>query len=344
MPSPQPTAPQSWRWRRNRSVSPALGPPSKDRIPGESRDPCVSGTDSGKKGPGLRRDCDGSEILKTSIGAALSSATARLAEIAMTEPRRQARRLIAAALQITATEVFAHPERKLTDAEQARLGDMLRRIAAHEPLSRITGSREFWGLDFLLSADTLDPRPETETLVEAVLGRLADRNRPYRLLDLGTGTGCLLLALLSELPNATGLGVDLAPHAAAAARRNAKRLGLAPRASFVAGDWASSISARFDAVVANPPYISSGDIAGLMPEVRKHDPHLALDGGVDGLAAYRAMAADLPRLLQCGGLFAVEIGSGQGEAVASILAHTGLIIEGVAADLAGIARVLVARR
>ena len=211
------------------------------------------------------------------------------------EPRRQARRIMVAALGLSPAEVFAHPHRRLDREEHARIQAMVRRVAAHEPLSRITGHREFWGRDFVLSRDTLDPRPETETVVEAVLARLTDREQPYRFLDLGTGSGCLLLALLSEYPQASGIGVDVAYGAAITARHNAARLGLGERASFVAGDWGAGLAGGFDAVVANPPYIATADLAALMPEVRDHDPRRALDGGADGLAAYHAIAREAAR-------------------------------------------------
>jgi release factor glutamine methyltransferase len=277
------------------------------------------------------------------IGSALERVGTALAAAGFDEPRRRARRLVAAALDVSATEVFAHPERLLTQGEAGRVTDILRRGLAHEPLSRIVGTREFWGLEFRLSADTLDPRPETETVVEAVLARTVDRQRPYRVLDLGTGSGCLLLALLSELPEAVGIGVDCTGGAAVAARDNAVALGLAARAGFVVGDWAAAIIGRFDIVVANPPYIATGTIADLPPEVREFDPHRALDGGADGLDAYRAIAGVLPRLLAPGGLFTAELGAGQGAHVAAILGAAGLAVDGVADDLAGIARCIIAR-
>jgi release factor glutamine methyltransferase len=278
------------------------------------------------------------------VGAALEDCAATLAAAGLDEPRRQARRLVAAARGVSATEVFAHPEAEMTAAERTRLADMLGRMAGREPLSRIVGVREFWGLDFLLSADTLDPRPESECVVEAVLARLADRTQPYRFLDLGTGTGCLLLALLSEFRRASGVGIDIAPGAVATARHNAQVLGLGERTHFVAADWAGAVDARFDAVVANPPYIESGTIEGLMPEVRDHDPHRALDGGMDGLDAYRAIAAHLPRLLARGGFVAVEIGAEQADAVAGILQENGLVLDAFLPDLAGITRVVAACR
>src|SRR5579872_3480877 len=277
------------------------------------------------------------------LGTAISDAAAALAAAGFDEPRRRARRLVGAAVGLSASAVFARPERALGADERGRVAAMLERALAHEPLSRIVGRREFWGLEFGLSPDTLDPRPETETVVEAMLARLPDRRRPYRFLDLGTGSGCLLLALLSEYPAAHGVGVDIAFGAAQAARGNAAALGLGERAAFVVGDWGAGLCGRFDAIVANPPYIASADIAGLAPEVRAHDPRRALDGGDDGLAAYRAIAADLPGLIVPGGLFAAEIGAGQDRAVAGILTQAGLAVEGIAADLVGIPRCVVAR-
>jgi release factor glutamine methyltransferase len=277
------------------------------------------------------------------IGSALETTAAALASAEFEEPRRRARRLVAAALGLSAAEVFAHPERPLADHEVARVANVLRRAVAHEPLSRVLGTREFWGLGFRLSPDTLDPRPETETVVEAVLARVSDRGRPYRVLDLGTGSGCIFLALLSELPEATGVGIDRVMGAATAARENAVALGLAGRAGVVVGDWAAAVGGRFDIVVANPPYIATGAIAGLPPEVRDFDPHRALDGGADGLDPYRAIAAALPRLLAPEGLFAAELGAGQDRKVAAILSAAGLAVDGTVDDLAGIARCILAR-
>jgi release factor glutamine methyltransferase len=277
------------------------------------------------------------------LGGVIDEAAAALAAAGFDEARRRARRLIGAALDLPASEVFAHPERPLEAGERGRIEALLTRVVANEPISRIFGRREFWGLEFRLSPDTLDPRPETETVVEAVLARVPDRNRPYRLLDLGTGSGCLLLALLSELPGATGIGVDISFGAAQAAHGNAVSLGLADRASFAVGDWAAALRGRFDTIVANPPYIPTATIPGLAPEVRDHDPIAALDGGEDGLAAYRAIAADLPRLLARGGLFAAEIGAGHDRTVATVLDAAGLAVETVVSDLAGIPRCVVAR-
>ena len=286
------------------------------------------------------------ESLETArtVGEVLDETAAALAAAGLEEPRRLARRIVVAAMMLSPAEVFAHPQRHVGEEERVRIEVIAQRVAAREPLSRVLGHREFWGLDFLLSPETLDPRPETETIVEAVRARLPDRERPYRFLDLGTGTGCLLLALLSEYPNARGIGVDVAPGAAATARRNAECLGMRERAHFVAGDWAAALAGAFDVVVANPPYVVTGELAALMPEVRDHDPPRALDGGADGLDAYRAIVRDLARLLAEGGIFAGEIGIGRTDAVATIIGAAGLAVEPAVADLAGIARVIVARR
>lgn len=279
---------------------------------------------------------------QASIGRVLAAASEALADAGFDDPRRLARRVMAAATGATPSEIFAHPERSLSEAEQELFRAMLMRVIAREPLSRIMGAREFWGLDFLLSPDTLDPRPETETLVGAVLARVPDRPGRYRILDLGTGSGCLLLALLSEYPNAWGMGVDIAWGAAQAARHNATRLGLHDRASFVVGSWAEAIQAQFDIVVANPPYIATEDIAGLPPEVKDHDPRVALDGGTDSLVPYRVIAARLPSLLAAGAVFATEIGSTQADAVTDLLQGVNLYVEPVLLDLAGLPRCLVA--
>lgn len=278
------------------------------------------------------------------IGSTIDNVAHALVKQGFDEARRRARRLVAAALDLSPAAVLARNDRTVSEDEGERVAAMLRRTLVHEPLSRVLGTREFWGLDFALSSDTLDPRPETETVVEAVLARLPERKRPYRFLDLGTGTGCLLLALLSEYAAATGIGVDCAPGAVATATGNAEQLGLGSRAEFVIGNWGAGVEGMFDAVVANPPYIASGELASLPPEVRGYDPALALDGGVDGLAAYRAIAAGLPRLLAPGGFFVCEIGAGQESAVAGIISAADLVIDDVLPDLAGILRCVMARQ
>lgn len=277
------------------------------------------------------------------IAQLLGEATARLAAARIAAPRRQARRLLAAALDLSPAELLARSERPLLPGEVERSRAMLARMAAGEPLSRILGRREFWGLEFALSAATLDPRPESETVVAAVRERLPGQGDGCRFLDLGAGTGCLLLALLAEFPQALGVGLDIAEEAARTARRNARALGFAGRALFLVGDWGRALRGRFEAIVANPPYIASAALAELPREVALHDPRRALDGGADGLAAYCALAPDLPELLAPTGLFACEIGVDQAAGVAAILAAQGLESEAPVRDLAGIERVLVAR-
>jgi release factor glutamine methyltransferase len=211
-----------------------------------------------------------------------------------------------------------------------------------EPIARLLGEKEFYGLSFALSPETLVPRPDTETLVDAVLAAI-DRIAQPAILDLGTGSGAILLALLTELPNATGIGVDLSADALATAARNAERLGIARRVQFRQGDWAAGIERRFDIVVSNPPYIASAEILDLPVEVREHDPHLALDGGADGLQAYRAIVADLGRILTPGGRAYLEIGAGQGDAIRDLAATAGFACA-FTPDLAGIERVALLSR
>jgi release factor glutamine methyltransferase len=277
------------------------------------------------------------------IASAQGNVAAALSDAGFDEARRRARRLLAIALGLTPEEVFAQLDRVIAEDEGERIAAVLRRALMREPPSRIQGVRAFWNLEFALSSDTLDPRPETETIVEAVIARLPKRDRAYRILDLGTGTGCLLLALLSEYPQASGLGVDRSFGAASTAKGNAERLGFTDRTGFAVGDWGAAIDGKFDAVVANPPYIETAEIPCLPSEVRDFDPVLALDGGVDGLDAYGRIARDLSRLIAPGGLFACEIGAGQDAAVAQILATHGLAVDMVVPDLAGIPRCVVAR-
>jgi release factor glutamine methyltransferase len=276
-------------------------------------------------------------------GGLVAEAAAALSEASVADPRRQARRLVSGALAIPQPDLFGHPDRALDEQQISRVRALLGRMAAGEPLSRIFERREFWGLEFGLSVDTLDPRPETETVIEAVVRRESDRSAPRRLLDLGTGSGCLLLALLAEFPAANGVGIDIAEGAVRTAARNALNLGLADRARFVVGDWATAVSGEFDAVLANPPYIASEALALLPREVACHDPWRALDGGEDGLRSHRAIAEAAPRLLPPHGMLAIEIGAGQEDAVIAIMAENSLIVDGVEKDLAGIARCVIAR-
>jgi release factor glutamine methyltransferase len=218
--------------------------------------------------------------------------------------------------------------------------ELINRRVAREPLALILGRREFWSLDIAVSSASLIPRPDSETLIEAALAAFAHRRSPERVLDLGTGTGCLLLAALAEFPAAFGVGVDRAPAAAALAADNAATLGMAERAAFLCGDWAGALDARFDLILCNPPYIPSAEIAGLMPEVAHHEPRSALDGGEDGLEAYRSLIPDLHRLLRAQGVAVVELGAGQAEEVTKMAQNAGFATAD-RRDLSGISRALV---
>ncbi|MGO4284525.1 peptide chain release factor N(5)-glutamine methyltransferase [Bosea sp. TAB14] len=234
------------------------------------------------------------------------------------------------------------PDRSLDPSTAAVLAGFLHRRLAGEPVWRVLGEREFWGLTFRLSPATLEPRPDSETIVEAALDRLGGRrDETLSILDLGTGTGCLLVALLSECRNATGLGIDLSAEACETAAGNAARNGVAGRVSFRQGRWTEGLSGPFDLIVSNPPYIPSSDIATLAVEVREHDPRLALDGGPDGLDPYRCFARSLPALLAPGGFIVLEIGAGQKQDIASIMAGGGLELQASRYDLGGHERALI---
>jgi len=276
------------------------------------------------------------------IGELLGGAAKRLTDAGVEDARRDARILLAAALGIDTGALLARDDQAASPETMQRFDAMIARREGREPVARILGRRGFWTLDLAVTPDTLDPRPDSETVVEAVLARVKDRAAPLRILDLGTGSGCLLLALLSELPKAWGLGVDRSPGAAQAARANAAINRLDTRTSVMVGDWTASLDGRFDVVVSNPPYIEHEAISGLMPEVRLYDPVAALDGGLDGLDAYRAILADLPRLLAPGALVAFELGQGQGPAVGSTMAAAGLAGIETRPDLAGIGRCIIA--
>jgi len=259
----------------------------------------------------------------------------------------EARILVGSALGLDLTGLIAAAARVLTDDEAERLESFARRRIAGEPAARIVGLKEFWGLPLRLSPATLVPRPDTETVVEAALEILRAQSRrdaPLRIADLGTGSGALLLALLSELPDAFGIGTDISVPALRTARDNARQLGFAARAAFVGCDYAAALSGPFDLIVSNPPYVRSADIADLATEVRDHDPHRGLDGGLDGVDAYRLIAPEAARLLAPGGALVVEVGHGQSGEVQGILAGAGLLPAGPPkSDLGGVPRAVTAR-
>ncbi|HEV2674016.1 MAG TPA: peptide chain release factor N(5)-glutamine methyltransferase [Aliidongia sp.] len=275
------------------------------------------------------------------IAALLQAAASRLQATGIEAPAREARLLLGAATGLTATRIMAYPEQPIEPAAAAGFQNLIDRRVAREPVSRILGTREFWSLDFTVTPATLDPRPDSETIVEAALDRIPDKGASIFLIDFGTGTGCLLLALLSERPHAWGIGIDRSEAAARVAADNARRLGLGDRARFVVGDWAAALAGSVDLIVANPPYIPIDDIPGLEPEVRAHDPLTALAGGIDGLDPYRILIPETARLLRPGGTVVFEVGQGQADAVAHLGTTAGLALHEQRRDLGGIARAIV---
>lgn len=266
--------------------------------------------------------------------ALIAAAARRLAAAGVDNPRLDARLLWEHAFLPLQGE---RSEREGID-RNALFDSFVARRIAREPLAYITGRKEFWSLEFEVGPGVLIPRPETETIIEQALQLMPDRSAPLRVLDLGTGSGCLLVAFLKEFPNSRGLGIDASEVARRYATANIARHGLAGRAEILAGNWAQEISGRWDAILSNPPYIRSGDIDALAPEVR-FEPRAALDGGADGLSAIRELAHATARLL--GGFALTEIGAGQEAAAASIMAEAGLAVTRVVPDLAGIPRVMV---
>jgi len=275
---------------------------------------------------------------------ALAWMTERFAGSLIEDPKREAWLTLGAAADVPPLALIVAPEEPLGPAAR-RVEEFAARRAAGEPLSRIVGEREFWGLRLAISPDVLDPRPETETIVEASLGLLKGRREePLRVLDLGVGSGALICALLAEFALARGVGVDISAGAAEVARRNVAACGLAGRAEIRVADWTSGVKGPFDLIVSNPPYIPGADLARLPREVRDFDPPLALDGGNDGLAAYRRIAPEGRSLLSAGGWLVVEVGAGQAADVLAIVERCGFVAAMVEKDLAGRDRVVIARQ
>ncbi len=274
---------------------------------------------------------------------ALKDAVKRLKDSGIDMPVLDARLLLQFALGVDWAALFTGPDRELTQFETDTIDALLRRRLTREPISRIVGRRGFWKFDLAISPSTLDPRPDTEALVMAVLKLVPDQHAPLSILDLGTGSGAIVLALLNEMPNAKGVGLDISEEATATAAANALELGMQERVDFLMRDWHDGVDGQFDIVVSNPPYIPAGDIAGLEPEVKDYDPHAALDGGLDGLDAYRALATLVPDVLKSGGLLALEVGIGQAEAVEQIFAAAFTGFERWK-DLGNVDRVITARK
>lgn len=278
------------------------------------------------------------------LSALLAQTRKRFLDAGLTDPSTDARLLIGGLLDIAPTALVTDPSRPISEDEARRVDQAVRRRLMREPVHRILGRREFFGLELLLSSETLEPRPDTEILVDHVLPHLeriaALGNRP-RFIDFGTGTGAIALALLSQCPDAEAVAVDISEDALKTAERNARQLGLGDRFQPLLSDWAEKVEGTFDAIVSNPPYIPSRVIEDLDPEVRLHDPTRALDGGEDGLDAYRILARQTGPLLRPNGIVALEIGYDQKIPVTALFEQAGFQLEAAARDYGGNDRVLV---
>lgn len=280
------------------------------------------------------------ETARRALSARFNAAGIESAEL-------DARLLVGAVLKLDLTGLITSANRSFDSDETSRLESLAARRLQGEPVARILGEKEFWGLPFSLSADTLVPRPDTETVVELALEslRATQIKRGARIVDIGTGSGAILLALLHEWPGSFGIGTDISVAALATARDNADKLGLAQRAAFVACHYAAAITGRFDLIVSNPPYIRSADIRELAREVRDHDPPRALDGGADGLDAYRVLIPQAAGLLAAGGAVIVEAGLGQRGSIEAMMTAAGLDLQPAAkTDLGGIPRAISGRK
>lgn len=276
-----------------------------------------------------------------SIHALFPAAIERLQKAGCENPFLDAGLLIAQAIGKSREYVLGHKEYLLNEKESERLQWLLNRRFNREPMAHILGKREFYGLEFQVTKDVLDPRPDSETLIEAVLEHIQNPQHPYKLLDMGTGSGCLLLTLLYHLPLAKGIGVDIASKALSIARNNAKMLGLEPHSQFIQSDWFENINGRFDIIISNPPYIPKDDIAGLSPEVREYEPLRALTDGKDGLQVYELLAENLALFCSEGAMIALEIGQGQESEVIRLMESREFQLVESRRDLAGIIRCLL---
>jgi release factor glutamine methyltransferase len=274
------------------------------------------------------------------VSRALDRAARRLAGAGIDRARHEARLLLSHSTRLSMASQIADPDRLLEDEAQTRFERLIARRESHEPVSHLTGEREFWSLPFKVSDAVLDPRPDSEILVEAALDLFSDPHAGISVLDLGTGSGCLLLSVLKSRPGARGIGIDVSAEALRIAAENANRLDLSRRACFVCGDWGAALDAAFDLVLCNPPYITTGALAGLAPEVALYEPRTALDGGADGLTAYCNLLPQLSRLLRSDGVAMVEIGAGQTTNIMAIVKKNRLRVSKVYRDLSGFQRCL----
>jgi release factor glutamine methyltransferase len=291
------------------------------------------------------------ESAGTSVRAAVTELTKRFRAAGLATPELDARLLVCHACNLSREAYILSSGRNVSDAEAAAIDASASRRLAYEPVSRILGKREFYGRNFVIAPSVLDPRPETETLVDAALGLLKGANHKAvspRLLDLGTGSGCILLSLLAELSGGWGIGIDIDPGALRIASRNACALSLSERSAFACMDWTAALKARFDMIVSNPPYIASSEIVALAPEVSGYDPLIALDGAADGLSAYRRLARESYEVLRPGGWILFEVGARQSTEALDIFDEMGWFPEGreweLFRDLAGINRVVAIKR
>jgi release factor glutamine methyltransferase len=275
----------------------------------------------------------------------VSSVAKRLWQVGIENEDYEARLLVAHALGLPSATLYLEAPEHLSFRQGMDIEHYVERRCKREPLSKIVGEKEFWSLPFKVSKATLDPRPDSETLIEAVLEYLSHHDAPLRFLDIGTGSGCLLLAALQEYPESTGVGVDISPDALKIARYNADALGMTARTTFLEGSWTAPVTTdQFDVILSNPPYIATAEIATLAPEVREFDPMLALDGGEDGLEAYRQLMPLLGAVLQPEGYIFLEIGYTQQAAVEALVTEAGLEVVVCKQDLAGNPRCVVARK
>jgi release factor glutamine methyltransferase len=284
-------------------------------------------------------------LLKEAIGVnmqeALRAGVLRLQQAKIESASLDARILLQHAVHINREELMGRPLASMTQAQMDHYKSLLEKRSQRQPVAQLIGKREFWGMDFRVTGDTLDPRPDSETLIEAVLAARPDRNAPIKILDLGTGTGCLILTLLKEYKNAVAVAVDRCAQALEVARGNAQALELEGRVQFVESNWCEKVQGVFDVVISNPPYIPSADIAGLETEVKKFEPMGALDGGVDGMDAYRAILSQIKKVLSPGGIAAFEIGFGQQQSLESLAKGAGMQLVSHRKDLSGVVRTLI---